>query len=116
MDFPISKALDGEVTIIEIPKRLSADISDNFRDFLYSLVEKGNHKLVIDLSKTEYVDSSGLGAIVSRIAVCRSNKGDIRLASPKAFMDYQLKITHLDRVLKTYKDMNAAVDSFKAVL
>ncbi len=111
----MSKALDGEVIIIEIPKRLSADISDNFRDFLYNLVEKGKCKIVIDLSKTEYVDSSGLGAIVSRIAVCRSNKGDIRLASPKEFMAYQLKITHLDQVLKTYKDTSAAVDSFKSM-
>ncbi|UCF65581.1 MAG: STAS domain-containing protein [bacterium] len=112
MEFHFSKHLEDKVVVVEIPKYLSADISEEFKDFLYDIVEKGNHWIVIDLSEAEYVDSSGLGAIVSRLAYCRALKGDIRLAAPSEFMKSLLKITHLDQVLKVYPDTDAAISSF----
>jgi anti-sigma B factor antagonist len=112
MEFHFSKHLEDRVAVVEIPKYLSADVSEEFKDFLYEIVEKGNHQIVIDLSRAEYVDSSGLGAIVSRLAYCRSLKGDIRLAAPSEFMSSLLKITHLDQVLKVYSDTDAAISSF----
>jgi anti-sigma B factor antagonist len=113
MDFNYKEELEGKVIVIEIPKQLSAEISDEFKDFLYDLVEKGKFKIVVDLARTDYVDSSGLGAIVSRISVCRSNEGDIRLAAPSEFMESLLNITHLDKVLQTFNDVNTAVESFQ---
>lgn len=113
MEFTMREELDGEVVVIEIPKHLSGEISDQFKDFLYKLVEKGKYKIVIDGSKSVYLDSSGLGAVVSRIATCRSNNGDIRMAAPSEFMDYLLEITHLNQVLQTFKNVETAVTSFQ---
>lgn len=114
MKFNSSYALDGKIFVVKIPKQLSADISEEFKDFLYDVVDSGNYRIVIDLSETEYVDSSGLGAIVSRLAYCRSLHGDIRLAFPSEFMNSLLKITHLDQVLKVYPTVEEAVNSFSS--
>ena len=100
------------IGIVKIPKYLSTETSEDFKDFLYDVVDSGNYRIVIDLSETEYVDSSGLGAIVSRLAYCRSLHGDIRLAYPSEFMNSLLKITHLDQVLKVFTDLDEAVKSF----
>ena len=112
MEFQFTESQEGNVVVVEIPKYLSADISEDFKDFLYDLVDREKIGIVIDLSQAEYVDSSGLGAIVSRLAYCRSLKGDIRLASPSEFMTSLLKITHLDQVLKVFPDVKDAVSSF----
>jgi anti-sigma B factor antagonist len=105
--------LDGKVTVIECPRRLDASIADDFKAKMNELVEQGNYQIVIDLQQTEFMDSSGLGSLVSRIAVTRSNQGDVRLASPSPFIRNLLEVTHLDKVFKCFDDIESAVDSFK---
>jgi anti-sigma B factor antagonist len=114
MQFESSYELDGSVFVVKIPKYLSADISEEFKNFLDDIVDSGNYRIIIDLSEAEYVDSSGLGALVSRLAHCRSLQGDIRLAYPSEFMYSLLKITHLDQVLKLYASLDEAIDSFSS--
>ncbi|NIR47905.1 STAS domain-containing protein, partial [candidate division KSB1 bacterium] len=80
MDFETRTALDGNVVVIEMPELLNFDVADILRSKLKSLVENKQFRIVIDLTRTKYVDSSGLGAMVSRIAMARSNGGDIRFA------------------------------------
>ena len=58
------------------------------------------------------MDSSGLGAIVSKIAVTRSNNGDIRLAAVQKYIDYLLNLTHLNKILQIYPNIEDAVESF----
>jgi anti-sigma B factor antagonist len=114
VEIKFTEALEGKVVVVEIPRYLSAETSEEFRDFLYQIVDEGKYRLVLDLSKSEYVDSSGLGAIVSRIAVCRSNQGDIKLAAPSQFMVSLLKTTNLDRILEVFSEVEAAVQSYQA--
>jgi anti-sigma B factor antagonist len=75
-------------------------------------VKNEKYNFVVDLSATEYMDSSGLGAIVSRIAVTRANQGDIRLAGPSKIVEDLLDLTQLIRILKIYKDIDSTVKSF----
>ncbi len=106
-------ALDDKVTVIELPERVDVNISDELKDLLTRLVEEGRFNLVFDLSNTKYMDSSGLGAVVSRIAMTRSNKGDIRLAQAQEFISELLEITHLNQVLKCYDDLDEAINSYE---
>lgn len=112
MEFKVFGKSDGKVFVVEVPERLEANISDKFRVDMNELVDGGNFQIVIDLKKTEFMDSSGLGALVSRIAVMRSNGGDVRLASVSPFVMNLLQVTHLDQVFKCFDDMESAVSSF----
>ena len=110
MDF--STDSEGEVKVINIPERLTSDTSDSLKKLLKELVDDGHYKIVMDLDKTNYMDSSGLGAIVSKIAVTRSKNGDIHLANPKKYVINLLELTHIDQIIKIYNNRNEAINSF----
>jgi anti-sigma B factor antagonist len=102
----------GNVTVIDCPSRLDANVSDDLKNIIVKRIEENNYKFVINLSDTKYVDSSGLGAIVSRISVTRTNKGDVRLVTKtKEILDL-LDLTRLNKILKCYGDVKSAIDSF----
>jgi anti-sigma B factor antagonist len=102
----------GNVTVIDCPSRLDANISDDLKNIMVDLIEKNKFKIVINLSNTDYVDSSGLGAIVSRISATRSNKGDVRLATKTKSIIDLLDLTRLNKILKCYDDVKTAAASF----
>ncbi|MCF8130094.1 MAG: STAS domain-containing protein [Deltaproteobacteria bacterium] len=97
---------------MEGPDRLVASASEDFRKLVNGLVDQGKTRLVIDMGKTEFMDSSGLGALVSRIAATRANHGDVRLAAPSPQILNLLQITHLDKVFQCFDHVDSAVKSF----
>lgn len=113
MKFPVDETLGKNVVIIKIPSHLNENIAEEFKLFLRQLVEKEKYKIVLDLSETKYIDSSGLGAMVSKIAECRAHGGDIRLVHNSEFITKLLIITHLNEVLKVYHNIQEAVASFE---
>jgi anti-sigma B factor antagonist len=103
----------GEIVVIDVPERLSGELADELRELVGSLVKEEKFKIIVDLSATTYMDSSGLGALVSRIAVTRSNMGDIRLANVGPKINNLLQLTHLDKILIQYPTLQEALDGFK---
>ena len=100
------------IQVIDCPPRLDVNVSEQLKVIMAQIIDSGQYRIVINLMKTRYMDSSGLGAVVSRIAVTRANKGDIRIASKmKAIIDL-LDITHLNKILKRYDSVENAIDSF----
>jgi anti-sigma B factor antagonist len=113
MAFVTRETPDKNVVVIEGPARLVANVSEDFRKLVNELVDQGKTRLVIDMGKTEFMDSSGLGALVSRIAAARANRGDVRLAAPSQQIFNLLQITHLDKVFKCFDHVDSAVKSFE---
>ena len=106
---------DGsDVVIITCPKRIDVNVSDELRDLVTSTIEGQKYRIVLDLSGTEYIDSSGLGAIVARISVLRSNNGDIVFAAPGDSVLNLLEVTHLNKILKVYDDKDQAIAGFSS--
>jgi len=112
MGFITSEELDGKVMVIASPQRFDVSIANDFRNKMIELVERKKFLFVIDLSAAEFIDSSGLGALVSRIAVIRANEGDIRLVFQQEFICKLLALTHLDKVFVCFKSVASAVNSF----
>jgi len=112
MAFDVSYALDRTVAVIEIPERLDAGCSNELKDKINEIVNESIYNIVINLSNTNFIDSSGLGALVSKISVCKANGGDIKLAAPGKRVFEILQITHLDKVLNYYHDLEEAINSF----
>jgi len=100
---------DKKAAVIKIPTRLDASNSQPFKEKMSELVDKGYVNLIIDLTQTNFIDSSGLGALVGKISTCRKNNGDIRLISPTQRVVEILQITNLDKILKIYKSIDDAM-------
>ncbi len=102
----------GGVRVVTTPRRLDAQQAGKFRDVLRKVVAEGSFHVVADLSETEAMDSSGLGALVSRLSAIREHGGDMRLAACNEFVENLLAITHLDQVFSCYPTVEEAVKSF----
>jgi anti-sigma B factor antagonist len=115
MTFPYKEIPEKNAIILEIPEKLNLDNSEELRLLIKEKVEDGHFRLIFDMMKTNYVDSTGLGAIVSRIAFVRSNQGDIRLAIQSDFVKELLDVTNLNKILKCYDSVEEAVNSFDEI-
>ena len=112
MAFKTRKESDGKVVVIECPVRVDLSVAKDLREIMKESTERGKFLLVVDMDKTEFMDSGGVGALVSRIAVTRSNSGDVRLACVNETILNLLEITHLDKIFLCFESVQAAVDSF----
>ena len=113
MAFKTREESGGKVVVIECPVRVDLSVAKDLREIMKESAERNKFLLVVDMDKMEFMDSSGLGALVSRIAVTRSNRGDICLACVKEPILKLLELTHLDKIFKTFESVQAAVDSFE---
>jgi anti-sigma B factor antagonist len=80
---------------------------------LHDLKEKGKPNVVVDLGKAKFMNSSGLGMMISGLTTMRNSGGDLRLANVADRIQSLLVITKLITVFKHYDSVDAAVKSFE---
>ncbi|KPG82421.1 STAS domain-containing protein [Frigoribacterium sp. RIT-PI-h] len=90
--------------------RLTLSSAPELRQDVLSRIEAGDRLIVVDLSGTTFVDSSGLGALVSCLKSARQAGGDLRLVAPTEQVSMVLRLTNLDRILKPRASVAAALD------
>ena len=84
----------------------SLNNSDLFKRELIALLDEKQKKVVIDMSKVEYMDSSFLGALVSSLKHAIALKSDIVLIGLRKDISDLFALIRLDKVFKIYKDFN----------
>jgi anti-anti-sigma factor len=83
-----------------------------FKERLVLDVLKQNLKIIIDLSRCEYIDSTFLGSLVVILKMVAERGGEIKYVIPKPSALYLFKITGLYGVLNLYRNKSEAVESF----
>lgn len=81
-------------------------------DFLHDLIKQNKKKVVIDLSKVEWMNSTGLGILISGLTTLRNNGGELKLACVTDKIESLLTITKLITVFENYDTVEEAVKSF----
>ena len=106
----------GATVVRPSGERLDIEVAADFRAMLLSLIEQGHRRLVIDLADVGFIDSSGLGALVSALKTLKrsADGGDVRLARVQPPVVSLLEIIRLNRVFVTYPTVEHAVQSFHA--
>lgn len=82
-----------------LEERLDASIAYEFKDKMASYIEEGQYLIVLIISEVEYIDSSGLGAIVSSLKML-GDKGDIVICGTKDKVMRMFKLTRMDKVFR----------------
>jgi len=111
MEFNVDEK-EHNIVVIDCPEKLDLNQSEDLKKILSEEIDKKKYRFIINLTHTRYVDSSGLGAIVSHIAKSRSSGGDIRLVLTARLILDLLEITNLNKILKIYEDVDAAIASY----
>lgn len=110
MTEPSKRTTASGAVVVKPEGRLNMVAAPALRKELHGLVERGSTRLVVDLSATEFIDSSGLGALISGLKLARQAGGDLRIAAPTAQVETVLSLTNLDRVLRAHPTADAAFD------
>jgi anti-sigma B factor antagonist len=100
-----------DAAVIRPSGRLNLVAAPRLRALVNDSVAAGRPRVVIDLSDTEFMDSSGLGALIAGLKSARQAGGDLRIAGvgPQARM--VLELTSMDRVLRAHASVADALDA-----
>lgn len=79
---------------------------------LHELIESGHKKVVADLSQVNWMNSSGLGILISALTTIRNTGGDLKLAAVTDRIKSLLMITKLLTVFDTFDSVEEAIASF----
>jgi anti-sigma B factor antagonist len=109
MNLTVSTA--QEYAVVRPEGRLTAPSVPQLRSAVDDLITGGTPRIVVDLSATEFIDSSGLGALVGGLKSARLAGGDLRIAAATDPVRRVLKLTHLDRVLRDHSTPESAFDA-----
>jgi anti-sigma B factor antagonist len=101
MSFLQTQAVDNVLVVKLTQNRLDAKIAVNFKEQMTALINEGNTKIVLDLSGVDFVDSSGLGAIVTCLKIL-GRKGDLVISGVRNDVMTMFILTRMDRVFQMF--------------
>ena len=104
------RTLDTGVGVVTPRGRLNMVAARQFKTILGELVAGGTHRIVVDLAETDFIDSSGLGALIGGVKQTRQQGGDLRIARPTESVLGVLELTNLARVLRPRDAVDTAFD------
>jgi len=108
-----TRQVDG-VTIVDLSGRITlGEGSVVLRDTVKDLLGKGQKKILLNLGDVSYIDSSGIGELVSAFTSVRNQGGELKLLHLTKKVHDLLQITKLYTVFDIKDDEAAAVQSFK---
>ncbi|TLM80860.1 STAS domain-containing protein [Pseudarthrobacter sp. NamE5] len=82
--------------------RLNMVAAAKLREFVGGVIAGGSTRIVVDLGKTAFMDSSGLGALIGCLKAARQAGGDLRIAAVQPQVKMVLQLTSMDKVLTAY--------------
>jgi anti-sigma B factor antagonist len=103
----------GDVTVVDASGRITlGEGSSALRDALRDLVTKGQKKILLNLGDVSYIDSSGIGELVSGFTSVSNAGGQLKLLNLTKRVKDLLQITKLYTVFEVHDDESAAIRSF----
>jgi anti-sigma B factor antagonist len=113
MKMTASTRLVGGVTILDLTGRIVlGDGSTALRDLVRNLISQGNKKILLNLRNVDYIDSSGLGELVSAFTNMRSGGGELKLLNLTKRVQALFRITKLYTVFDITDDEATSLKSF----
>ncbi len=113
MKLKINSRLVNGVTILDLSGEVVlGEESKTLRKTLKDLVESGNRKVLLNLGAVSYIDTSGLGTLVSAYGDMASQQGQLKLLNLTKRVQTVLQITKLLTVFESFNNEEAALKSF----
>lgn len=103
----------GDIVVLELSgKIMGGPDASLLNDKLHQLIETGKTKVIADLGKVNWMNSSGLGILIGGLTTMRNSGGDLKLANITDRIQSLLMITKLLTVFETYETLEKAAESF----
>ena len=111
MGFSQSRDPSG-VTVLQVEGQLIVGNRQELKDLVGAALDHGDRRILIDFSQTGYIDSSGLGALVSISKRVRESGGELRLSGLNEDLRSLFELTKLDTLFAIAETPQQALASF----
>ena len=108
-DISIHVHVHGGMSVFELTGSLDIATSPTVRASLLEASERGDHKLIVDLTKVDFLDSTGLGALIGAQRRAKEFGGEVRLVAKEGQILRLLRITGLLNVFAVYPTLEDAL-------
>ena len=113
MSLRMNKRQVDSVTVIDMSgKIILGEETAQLRETVKKILSKGNDRILLNLSDVSYIDSSGLGQLVSCFATTSGKGGQMKLLNLTNKVKEVLQITKLSTVFDIFEDESKAIQSF----
>ncbi|GLY85638.1 STAS domain-containing protein [Actinoallomurus iriomotensis] len=115
MEFSVEHTVtDDDIVSVTLAGALDVATAPRVRDLLIRLIDEGHHRLVLELSGVDFVDSIGLGVFVGVVHRLRPYDSSLAVAAPSPQARKVFEITQLVRVLPIYDTFDAATEAVRS--
>jgi anti-sigma B factor antagonist len=104
--------VNGVVVVTILEERLDAHNSGDLKVEMQRLFDEGRKQVLVELREVRFIDSSGLGALVSGFKNAISHHGALKLVSLQPQVKSMFELTRLHRVFEIFGSAPEALDSF----
>jgi anti-sigma B factor antagonist len=103
-----------EIVVLEIEGNIiGPPTSSILSTKLNELVKIGKNKIILDLAKVDWINSTGIGIITKALHLIRNNQGDLKLARPLYKVKNILQITNFIKIIDIFDTIDKAIIQFK---
>ena len=114
MTFKATARESGGATIVDLSGRITlGEGSAMLRELVRDLLDKGQKKIILNLGDINYIDSSGIGELVSGFTTVKNQGGELKLLHLTRKVHDLLQITKLYTVFDVHSDEQTALRSFR---
>ena len=110
MELDIRTSQDGSNCTITLEGEVDVYTAPKLKEELVSLIQGGCTHVIVDLEKVSFIDSSGLGVLVSALRRAREKDGAVRIVCTRDSVLKIFRITGLDKVFPIFSDASEAAD------
>lgn len=109
MELSLEHRVDGAVTVLEVGGEVDVYTAPKLRERIVELVGEGHHNLVVDMTKVEFLDSTGLGVLVGGLKRVRAHDGGLSLVCNQERILKIFRITGLTKVFPIHETVDEAL-------
>jgi anti-sigma B factor antagonist len=109
MDLQFDTEVKGQWALLSVSGEVDLYTAPQLRERIVELIDEGNHRILVSLEKVGFMDSTGLGVLVSGLKRVKEHEGEFALVSTPPQILRLLKITGLDQVFPLYATVEEAV-------
>ena len=110
----ITQRVEGDVTVFLPEGRIDTLAADEMDQALQAAAAGGSHKIVVDMSKVDYISSAGLRTLAAVLVKCRDEGGDMKLAALNERVTRVFKIIGFDLLMSIHDTSEAAIADFSS--
>ena len=109
----ISQREKDGITILDIQGEIDLYNAPEIKDIIQKLIEAQKYNVIINLEKVSYIDSSGIGALISSLSNLKKYQGGLKIINVCASVKKVFELTKLTSFFEIYESEGEALAKFK---